>query len=57
MQQKPSGGDDTPSPLPPSGVNSHHPREMHRNDDSDGDSRKQQLFDLLRTSQQEKNDD
>lgn len=47
-KEKPSGGDAAGPPLPPSVDNSHHPKEMHRHDDGDGDSRKK-LFDLLRT--------
>lgn len=55
-QDKPSGGD-VAGPPPASSIdNSHHPREIHRHDDGDGDSRKK-LFDLLRTPNLETNDE
>ena len=46
--EKPSGGDATGPPPPPSINNAHHPKEIRRHDDGDGNSRKM-LFDLLRT--------
>ena len=53
---KSSGGDVAGPPHASSIDNSHHPREIHRHDDGDGDSRKM-LFDLLRNPKLETNDE
>ena len=52
-----SSGGEVAGPPPASSIdNSHHPREIHRHDDGDGDSRKM-LFDLLRNPKLETNDE
>ena len=48
--EKSSGGDVARPPPAPSVDNSHHPKEIHRQDDGDGDYRKM-LFDRLRPPQ------
>lgn len=54
--EKSSGGDVAGPPPSPSIDNSHYPREIHRHDDGDGDSRRM-LFDLLRNPKLETNDE
>lgn len=56
LHDKPSGGDAAGPPLPPSVDNSHHPTEFRRRDGGDVDLRKQ-LFDLVRTPNEETNDE
>lgn len=54
--EKASGGDATGPPPTPSIDNSHHPNEIRRHDDSDGDFRRK-LFDRLRPPTLETNDE
>lgn len=54
--EKPSGGDAAGPPLPPSVDNSHHPTGFRRPDGGEDDFRKT-LFDLLRTPNEETNDE
>lgn len=54
--EKVSGGDVAGPPPAPSIDNSHHPNDIHRHDDSDGDFRKK-LFDRLRPPNLEMNDE